>query len=255
NWTVAVVSDEEFPIDKDYPEEVVRSFFPEGYRLDFLSVFDLKRIHPDKYDAVFFPPTGNFPLHISLHLIPILTDYLLAGGKVYYYTQEGTMYLYDDARTKVEEQAVFLAQTILLSLRFGVERYFWYEFQSPERNLFDREDNFGLVRRELGHKPAYHAYSTLCKLFPEGSTIDQALEWRGGENCLVLSWTQKDRTRVWAVWSPAGPREVKVKIGKGLRQTLDHLGRELPVTQTSGTLKLHPGITYLVGPATLDIKE
>jgi hypothetical protein len=255
-WTVAVVSDNTFPVDDAFPEEAIRSFFPESYRLDFISLLDLKRIHPSRYDAVFFPPTENFPLHINMHIIPYLTDYLLAGGKVYYYdAREGTMYFYDDAKAKEDNQAIYLGQTILLSLRFGVERYFWYEFQSPERNLFDREDNFGLVHRELGAKPSYHAYSTLCRMFPEGSVIDPSVEWKQKEAYLVVSWTQKDKTRVWAAWSPAGVRKAKVKIGKGLRQALDHLGRELPVAESAETLELHPGVTYLVGAASLDFTE
>ncbi|MDR1982067.1 MAG: cellulase family glycosylhydrolase [Tannerellaceae bacterium] len=255
DWKVAVVSDEEFPVDNAFPEEVIRSFFPDGYTLEFIPVFDLKRLRPDRYDAVFFPPTGIFPLHINLLVSSYLTDYLLAGGRVYYYTKEGTMYIYDDARTKVDNQAVFLGQTLLLSLRFGIERYFWYEFQSPERNLFDREDNFGLVHRELEPKPSYYTYSTLGKLFPEGSTIDRSVEWQRGDGCFVVSWTQKDNTRVWAAWSPGGVQKVGVKIGKGLRQALDHLGRELPVTEASDTLELSPGITYLVGPVSLDFKD
>jgi len=58
---------------------------------------------------------------------------------------------------------------------------------------------------------------------------------------------------VWAVWAPGGDRKVTVKIGSGLQQAVDFLGAPLPVTETTRTLSIGPGITYLVGPKTLDI--
>ncbi|MDR3262410.1 MAG: cellulase family glycosylhydrolase [Tannerella sp.] len=250
----AMVSDVDFPIDPAYPEQTLRSFFPEDASLDILTFFDLKRTPLYKYDAVFFPPSENFPLHISQLITPYLVEYLMGGGRVYYYTQEGNMYYYDDMATKEKNQAVFLGQTLLLSLRFGIERYFCYEFSSPERNIFDREDNFGVVRRALEPKAAYHAYSTVGHLFPEGSTMDMSVAWNRKDFC-VVSWTQPKGLRIWAVWSPEGVRQVNVKIGTGLQQTLNYLGEEIPtVTAACGTLEISPSITYLVGPATLDIQ-
>jgi len=177
-----------------------------------------------------------------------------SGGKIYYYSREGNMFYYGDAAEKETLQAIFAAQTMWLSLRFGIERYFWYEMESPERNIFDREDNFGLTRRGLSPKRAYYSYTTMGKLFPEGSKIDTSVEWRQ-KDCCVVSWKQPDGTRVWAVWSPESDQKVNVKIGKGLRQTLNYSGNLLTaVTESTGTLDVVAGVVYLIGPETFEIQ-
>ena len=164
------------------------------------------------------------------------------------------MFCYTDAAEKEINQANFAAQTTWLSLRFGVECYFWYEFESPERNIFDREDNFGLTRRGLSPKRAYYAQSAMGRLFPEGSKIDTSVEWRQ-KDCCVISWKQPDGARVWAVWTPEGERKVNVKIGKGLQQALNYLGNPLAtVTESSRTLDIGAEIVYLVGAETFEIQ-
>lgn len=78
------------------------------------------------------------------------------------------------------DQGNFLAQSILLAFRFGVDRYFGYEFQSLEQDRGDIEHHFGMVGRQLEPKPAYLAYSALTRAFPDGSKIDRSLEWNHG---------------------------------------------------------------------------
>ncbi|MDR1676501.1 MAG: beta-galactosidase [Tannerella sp.] len=253
DWKVALVCDDDFPVDASFSGQI-RTLFPSGFRLDSLQLLDLRRVHPEAYDAVFFPPTDNFPLHVSQTVTPYLTRYLRGGGKVYYCTKDGTVYYYGDAAEKEKNQAAFIAQTLLLSLRFGIERYFCYEFESSEENIFDREDNFGLTHRGLRPKPAYYAYAAAGKLFPEGSVIDTSVAWKQKE-CCVVSWQQPDGLRVWAVWSPEGVRQVNVKIGKGLKQALNQSGEMIPsVTEATETLEIKPAVTYLTGAATLDIQ-
>ncbi|MDR2138105.1 MAG: cellulase family glycosylhydrolase [Tannerella sp.] len=254
DWRVAVVCDEDFPVDASISAQTLREFFPAGFRLDSIGIAGVRQIQREKYDAVFFPPADNFPLHISRMIDPYLTRYLREGGKIYCYTKTGSMYYYGDAREKETAQAVFIAQTLLLSLRFGIERYFWYEMESPEENIFDREDNFGLTHRGLGPKPAYFAYATAGRLFPEGSAIDSSVEWKQ-KDCCVVNWRRPDGTRVWAVWSPEGVRQVNVKIGRGLQQAFHCLGTPLPaVTEAARSLEVGPEVIYLAGPESLDIQ-
>ncbi|MDR2042468.1 MAG: beta-galactosidase [Tannerella sp.] len=254
DWKVAMICDDDFPVDESFAGQILPAFFPAGFQVDSIQIPNVQRTHLPAYDAVFFPPSDPFPLHINQSLIPYLTRYLRAGGKVYYSTKDGTVYYYGDAVEKEANQAVFTAQTILLSLRFGIERYFYYEFESPEESMFDREDNFGLTGSGLRRKPAYDAYATIGKLFPEGSVTDMTVAWKQ-KDCCVVSWQQPDGLRVWAVWTPEGARQVNVKIGKGLKQALNHLGETLPsVTEATGTLEIKPSVTYLTGAATLDIQ-
>ena len=254
DWRVAIVCDDDFPVDPSFTAQTLRSLFPSGWRLDTIQILDMRR-RLNAYDAVFFPPADNIPLHLSQTITPYLTGYMRGGGKVFYHARNGNIYYYGDAVEKEAKQAVYIAQSLLLSLRFGIEKYFLYEFESPADNFFDREDNFGLTRRNLSPKPAYYAYATIGRLFPEGSKMDFSVEWKQ-KDCCVVNWRQPDGTRVWAVWSPDGARKVNVKIGKGLRQALHYLGGALPaVTESSGTLETGHEIIYLVGPETLDIQS
>ena len=254
DWKVAVVCDDDFPVDPSFTQATLRSFFPAGFKLDTIQILNMRRVRLTDYDAVFFPPSDNIPLHVSQTLTPYLTSYMRNGGKIYYYTREGNMFYYGDAAEKENLQAIYAAQTMWLALRFGVEKYFWYEFESPERNIFDREDNFGLTRRGLSPKRAYRSYATMGMLFPEGSKIDTSVEWRQ-KDCCVVTWKQPDGTRVWAVWSPEGEQKVNVRIGKGLRQTFSYLGNPVStVTESSRTLDVGPGVIYLVGSESLVIQ-
>jgi len=253
DWRVALVCDDEFSVDPSFTAQTLRQLFPAGFKLDTTELLALRRVNANDYDAVFFPPSDNIPLHLSQVITPYLKRYMLGGGKVYYLTRNGNLYYYGDAVEKETRQALFITQMICLSLRFGIEKYFTYEMESPGENFFDREDNFGLLRRGLSPKPAYHAHVTLGRLFPEGSKIDNSIEWKQND-CCVVCWKQPNGTRVWAIWSPEGSRKVNVKIGKGLQQALHYMGGVLPnVTGSSNTLETGPGIIYLIGPETLEI--
>ena len=254
DWKVAVVCDDEFTVDPSFTGQTLRSLFPSGFTLDTIQALDMRHISMGSYDAVFFPPSDNIPMHVNQILMPRLKNYLIGGGRVYYHTKGGNIYYYGDVVKKEANQAIFIAQTIWLSLRFGIERYFCYEFESPEEVFFDREDNFGITRRGLRPKQAYYAYAAAGKLFPEGSKMDTSVEWRQ-KDCCVTCWRQPNGTRVWAVWSPEGARQVNVKIGRGLKQTLNYLGNPLPaVTESSKTVEIGAGIVYFVGPETLEIQ-
>jgi hypothetical protein len=243
-WKVAVVSDKNYPIKKTLPDKEIRALFTEDYDLRFIRIPDLKTEDLAQYDALFLPPWEEYPVvRLWEELLPVFNYGLRGVGKVYFY---------GDVAVTEKDQAIGLPQSMLLSFRFGIDRYFWYEFQAPEQNPFDREDYFGLVHRNLEPKPVYHACATLCKVFKEGSVVDKSIEWNRKNFCLIR-WTQPDGTRVWAVWAPGGDRKVTVKIGSGLQQAVDFLGAPLPVTETTRTLSIGPGITYLVGPKTLDI--
>jgi hypothetical protein len=255
DWTVAVVCDEDFPPPPAFSAQTLRAFFPAGFRVDTIQILDMRRIRLSDYDAVFFPPSDNYPLHISQTVTPCLTGYLRSRGKIYCCTANGDLYGYTDTAEKERTQAIYVAQSLCLSLRFGIERYFCYEMESPERNIFDREDNFGLTRRGLNPKVAYRAYAIIGELFPAGSKIDASVEWRQ-QDCCVVSWIQPDGTRVWAVWSPEGVRQLRVTIGNGLRDAFNCAGGILPaITQKSTTFKVGEAAVYLVGAESFTIQE
>lgn len=241
-WKVGVMHDPDYPVKRPASKDDVRALLTDRYTVEWLRIPDLKTRDLRQYDALFFPPWEIYPVaRLWDELLPAF-NYGLRGGKMFFYGEQ---------EVSEEDQAEGLPQSILLSLRFGIERYFWYEFQAPEHNTFDREDWFGIVHRDLTPRPAYAAYSTLCRLYPEGSAIDRSAAWRRGD-CCVVGWTQPSGLRVWAIWSPGGARQLPVKIGKGLQEAYNHIGEALPIKESAATLSVAPGVTYLVGPQTLE---
>jgi hypothetical protein len=243
-WKTAVVFDQTSPVKPSFSMKEVKALFTNEFDLHFIRISDIGTQNLKQYDAIILPPWEEYPVsRIWEDLLPIF-NYGINGGKVYFY---------GNSPVTEEDQAIGLPQSLLLSFRFGIDRYFWYEFQAPERNGFDREDRFGIVHRNLEPKPSYHSFSTLCRLFPEGSKVDRSLEWKR-KNCCIVGWTQPDGTHVWGIWSPDGARKVSVKIGQGFKQAIDYTGKPLPVTQTSRTLSVGAGVTYLTGARTLEIE-
>ncbi|MDR1223172.1 MAG: hypothetical protein LBL07_09920 [Tannerella sp.] len=245
-WKLALFYDDSYPGGNVMTAGEVMALFEdrEGFSIDNLGYPDLTAVDVSRYDAVLSPMMENYPA--------LMFDRVLSPSVGYMYFR-GRMYFYGASVTE-EAQARFLPQAILLSVRFGVERFIWYEFHSSEHNPFEREYFFSLVHHpNLEPKPAYYAYQTLAGVFPEGSRLDTSVEWNRTDFCAV-SWIHPDGTHAWAVWTPSGTKQASVKIGRGFLKALDYTGKPLPVTADTQTLELTPGITYLVGPRTLEIK-
>ena len=151
----------------------------------------------------------------------------------------------------VSNQGVFLPQAYLLAFAFGVERYFWYEFQAPERDDEDKEHHFGIVGQKLAPKPAYHAYKTLTRARPTGSTGD-SFEITNG--VCAASWTRPDGKRGWALWTPQAPKNATLECDGEVADAFDYLGGAVARPSGSSKLTFRPEILYLVGPNKLTIR-
>ena len=87
----------------------------------------------------------------------------VAGACVYRFNSDlkGALVLagcgQDRGGTTEEEQARYLQQAIDISKSFGVERFFLYEFQAPEKDPYYSEDHFGIVHKDFSPKAAYKA--------------------------------------------------------------------------------------------------
>jgi hypothetical protein len=243
-WKLAMFYDDNNPAGNTLTAAEIVALFDnrEDISIDNLGYPDLATVDVSLYDAVLCPPMENYPTMLFEKGFSPSIGYFYFRGRLYFYGEPITE----------EDQATFLPQAILLSVRFGVERFIWYEFHSTERP-FEREYFFSLVHHpNLEPKPAWYAYRTLASVFPEGSRIDESVEWNRTDFC-VVSWIHPDGTHAWAIWTPSGTTRVSMKMGKGFQKALDYTGRELPLAADAETLELTPGITYLVGPKTLDI--
>ncbi|MDD3469059.1 MAG: beta-galactosidase [Thermoguttaceae bacterium] len=131
----------------------------------------------------------------------------------------------------VEDQAVFLPQAILTAFAGGVEKYFWYEFQAMERDDVDKEHHFGIVHQDLTPKPAWQAYQTLTRAFPEGSQMDDSMKptdipqiWNRLDFCIV-GGKRPDGQKVAALWVPSGTKTAMVT--GSVNGAFDYLGKPL----------------------------
>lgn len=146
--------------------------------------------------------------------------------------------------TTEADQAVFLPQAILLSLHNGIERYFWYEFQSMERDDQDKEHHFGIVHQQLDPKPAYLAYKALTKARPAGSVPTMAKNAPTG--VCEYRWKRPDGREGHALWC-LGVLPASVDFSRSdnlFEEIFDHLGS--PVKPVDGKIEIGPEVIYLI---------
>lgn len=147
-----------------------------------------------------------------------------------------------------EIQAEYLPRTYLIALAAGAERVFWYNFRAWEGDPMEREHHFGIAHRDLSPKPAYHAFQTLAKLCPDGSTrpvltiIDQVYH---------AEWSTPDGTRCHAIWTPDFPAEYPLTTEGAITDAYNLYGQPcgIPVK----TLRVGPELIYLVGPEKITV--
>ena len=144
-----------------------------------------------------------------------------------------------------ENQGVFLSQAILLALANGVERYFNYEFQAPERDAVDPESHFGITHADLTPKSGYLAYQALTKARPAGS-VNLPGAWNAaGESLCVLSWKRPDGQTAYAVWATSRSAKKRlIQVTGTLTDCFNYLGEKVSV---SDSMEFKAGITYFVG--------
>ncbi|MBR4976804.1 MAG: hypothetical protein IKY61_07080, partial [Thermoguttaceae bacterium] len=98
-------------------------------------------------------------------------------------------------------------------------------------------------------KPGYFAYQALTKARPAGSTGDKLDVTR---ETRVASWTRPDGKRGWALWSGRAERPTTLKIDGKVDAAFDYLGNEVDKPRSGASVRLAPGILYLVGPKNVE---
>ena len=158
---------------------------------------------------------------------------------------------FDGNVTTVHNQGVFLPQAILLAFAFGIERFFWYEFQAPERDRVDPEHHFGIVGQKLDPKPGYHAYKALTKARPAGSAGD-SVQWN--DDLISQTWTRPDGKTCCALWSMRATLKRKIEIAGTVAEAFDYLGNTVKIPRNGETITLSPQVLYLNGDKGLEVK-
>lgn len=144
---------------------------------------------------------------------------------------------------KEMEQARRVARIYLISFAYGVDKVFWYNFRSYEKDPYYTEDNFGIVHSDLTPKPAYYAYKTMTTLCPSGSTRP-VLEVSG--DIYKAHWTRPDGKVIWAVWNPKGDIDLRQLSYIGSPTFYDFMGNKLKNVH-KGKYNITSGVLYVVG--------
>lgn len=142
---------------------------------------------------------------------------------------------------KEAEQARRVARIYLLAFAHGVEKVFWYNLRSREKDPYYSEDCFGLIHNDFSEKPSLQAYRTLTAMLPSGSQRPLLRQLPGG--VYHATWLRPDSTRVHALWSPMGRVQV-ASPARRISVACDYLGRSLPVPRRR--LTVGSGVTYLL---------
>lgn len=147
-------------------------------------------------------------------------------------------------------QAQLLPRTYLLSLANGVDRIFWYAFRDRNKRRHEREDHFGIAYRDFTLKPSGHAYHTLTRLCPDGSTRPVITET---DRVYTASWIRPDGKKTWAIWTPdLVSRPVSLQIGGEVSEAFDHLGAPQSIP-AGGKTNVTSSILYLLGADSLAV--
>ncbi len=119
-----------------------------------------------------------------------------------------TLIKFDDFVT--EQQQADLAQTFsVYSLSRGVPRFYLYVFRNTGIQRGEREDNFGMVTRDLRPKPFYRAYKQMTTALGEYPKFIKQLSSPDKFFMMVFE-RGEDQKKVLAFWSVDAGREYTV---------------------------------------------
>ena len=182
------------------------------------------------------------PMMVGESGVAVATLYVFNSdyrGKVF---AAGRSLLFVGCATSERTQAAMTVRSAMTALNFGVEKYFVYEFQSPETSPTNPESHFGLLHKDYTPKPAFHAYKTLIGLWPEGSKKIDTGKW-GDKGVYRVAWERPDGTRVVAVWTDADGKTVR--CDKRDKTCLDIFGKS--VKMADEYLEVGADPVYVIG--------
>ncbi|MBQ4143265.1 MAG: beta-galactosidase [Thermoguttaceae bacterium] len=146
-----------------------------------------------------------------------------------------------------ENQGTYLAQSILLALANGVDRYFSYEFQAVERDDVDPEHHFGIMHADLTPKTGYLAYQALTKARPAGSMNFPGTGLTADPELCLLSWKRPDGLTAYALWSTGGTKEYSLSLSEVPHCAFDVHGQGIELQKGVQKWTLSEKILYVIG--------
>ena len=147
----------------------------------------------------------------------------------------------DDCRVGEREQLRFLVRYFLLALATGsIAACFWHQLVAPGYGLIDNRG--GAVRM----RPAFHGFSTLCRLFNGAEIVGFERQEELGHYRLTA---RKDGAEVVALWRSGGEASIPMPPGK---HALGIEGKALAI-EDGAAVTIGESVVYLVDGSLPDL--
>jgi len=136
-----------------------------------------------------------------------------------------------------DEQAAYLARSVLLAFGQGVEQFTWYTFRDSGVDEGDQEQMFGLyafdedptVAPDPRPKPSALAHASLARALARHDRIVDLSSWLGLDSDTYAYQLTGDAHTTTALWTVGSTRTVRLPArGDGVLVTLDGSESELP---------------------------
>lgn len=146
-------------------------------------------------------------------------------------------------------QAAFLARNIIIANSSGMDMFFIYNLRSRELRREDSESYYGLLRKDLTPKPAFHALENLGALLPD--CRHRPILKRYAESW-TAEWIGPSGKKVWAVWSELPEENREISVQGTVSAAYDLYGKRMGFQP--GIQKISFAPFYLVGPSAVSLR-
>ncbi|HTG94504.1 MAG TPA: cellulase family glycosylhydrolase [Pyrinomonadaceae bacterium] len=130
----------------------------------------------------------------------------------------------------VEKQGALLARQWFINISNGIPLSIWYEWRNDGMDAQEPEHHFGTVTYQYVPKFPYLAAKTFSRFF-DGYTFVKRIDI-GGLDDFVFVFQKGSDTRIAAWTITKRPHRIRLSLGAGKYELINHLGDSLPSVTT-----------------------
>ncbi len=154
-------------------------------------------------------------------------------------------------------QASHIARMMLLNAESNVRVSIWYDWRDDGDDGDDPEHRFGVLRRDLSRKPAWHAMQVMTSQLRGERFACRLSPAKAGFTALAFRSAERTHVAVWAAEKNVASQRVAVGRSAAVRGAVDMLGQPVSFAAVDAAtieLALGPQPVYLdLGAATADV--
>lgn len=155
----------------------------------------------------------------------------------------------DNSTYSEREQAAYYARAYMTAAGSGmVHSIYGYNFIDDGFNVLERENNFGILRRDLTPKPAYRAIAKVCRTFDHGNASVNPVQINGNGEAWIFRMGGKS-----AVW--AGRNAMLLVETDGVSRYTNLMDEELCAPAVSAKIIVGPLHPVFIDHDVKSIKE